>query len=101
MPILRDPHNEEAAILLTLADFRGKRVLEVGCGDGRLTWAYAALAADVVGIDPEAERIAAADVAAPPELRDRLRFLASGIEAFAGSSADSQFDIIVFSWSLC
>jgi SAM-dependent methyltransferase len=36
-----------------LVDVRGKRVLEMGCGDGRFTFLYADDAAYVLGIDPK------------------------------------------------
>ncbi|HZY41350.1 MAG TPA: class I SAM-dependent methyltransferase, partial [Anaerolineae bacterium] len=55
-----DPEDTETAALLDFADFTGKRVLEIGCGDGRLTWRYAAGAAHVTAIDPDADDIAIA-----------------------------------------
>ena len=36
-----DPEGAELAALGKLVDFAGLHVLEVGCGDGRLTWRYA------------------------------------------------------------
>jgi ubiquinone/menaquinone biosynthesis C-methylase UbiE len=39
---------------------RGKRVLDIGCGDGRLALGFAPLATRVDGIDPDPEAIAAA-----------------------------------------
>ncbi len=36
MNIRIDPENNETRALFDLADFRGQRVLEIGCGDGRL-----------------------------------------------------------------
>jgi len=41
MVIRTDPENNETRALFDLADFKSKRVLEIGCGDGRLTWRYA------------------------------------------------------------
>ncbi len=38
----------------------GERILDIGCGDGRLTAVIAASGADVVGIDASAEQVAAA-----------------------------------------
>ena len=36
----------------TLVDLGGAEVLEIGCGDGRLTWRYAERAAYVTAIEP-------------------------------------------------
>ena len=50
MTIRSDPENSEIRALFDLVDFCGKHVLEIGCGDGRLTWRYAEAAAHVTGI---------------------------------------------------
>ena len=39
-----------------LVDVAGKRVLEMGCGDGRFTFLYAHDAAYVLGVDPKRQR---------------------------------------------
>jgi ubiquinone/menaquinone biosynthesis C-methylase UbiE len=45
MPIRLDPEGNEPATLFDFAgSFTGQRVLEIGCGDGCLTWLYAGLA---------------------------------------------------------
>jgi predicted RNA methylase len=78
--------------------FSGLRVLELGCGDGRLTWRYAGPAEEVLGIDPDEEAIAAARAATPRELRDRVCFeVASPVEREAPRD---HFDLAFFSWSL-
>jgi cyclopropane fatty-acyl-phospholipid synthase-like methyltransferase len=41
MKIRIDPENNELRALIKIADFKEKHVLEIGCGDGRLTWRYA------------------------------------------------------------
>ncbi len=33
-----DPEDTEITVIHELVDFSGADVLEVGCGDGRLTW---------------------------------------------------------------
>jgi predicted RNA methylase len=82
MPIQLDPEDSETTALLAYADFTNKRVLEIGCGDGRLTWRYAEHAAQVIAIDPEKDRIEAAIKDTPEYLKDRVEFLVSGIEEF-------------------
>ena len=73
-PTSVDPDGAELAALAQLVDFSGLRVLELGCGDGRLTRRYAGPAEEVLGIDPDEEAIAAARASTPRELRDRVRF---------------------------
>ena len=41
MTIRTDPEGNETATLFDLVDLDGAEVLEIGCGDGRLTWRYA------------------------------------------------------------
>jgi 2-polyprenyl-3-methyl-5-hydroxy-6-metoxy-1,4-benzoquinol methylase len=95
--LLKDAGGAEAAALATLGDFGNKRVLEIGCGDGRLTWLYAAQAQSVLGIDPEEEEIAAARSATPPELAERVRFEVGTAEDLSKTAA---FEVAFLSWSL-
>jgi len=94
---VKDPEGAEVEALAALADFGGKRVLEVGCGDGRLTWLYAHEAASVLGIDPEEEPIEVARKAPPPELGDRVRFEVGKAEDLSKTAV---FDVAFLSWSL-
>ena len=93
-----DPEGIEPAALAEFVDLRGKRVLEVGSGDGRLTWRYADVAGEVVGVDPDAERIAAARAATPPALAGRVRFEAMDVVELARPRV--RFDIALLAWSL-
>jgi predicted RNA methylase len=88
MSIQLDPEDSETTALLDYADFTNKRVLEIGCGDGRLTWRYAEQAAQVMAIDPKADQIEAAIKETPEHLKDRVTFLASGIEDFSLAKAE-------------
>ncbi len=101
MTIRADPENNETRALFDLAVFEGKRVLEIGCGDGRLTWRYAGRAAHVTAIDPFAEGIRRANENLPPELRDRVEFHNAAFEDFAAVGRPSTYDIVILSWSLC
>ena len=56
----KDPENNETPALFKIVNFSGQRVLEIGCGNGRVTWRYAGQAAHVTGIDPDDKQIALA-----------------------------------------
>ena len=99
MTVRVDPENNETHALLDLANFTGKRVLEVGCGDGRLTWRYADWAEHVIAIDPKADAIKRARENLPEELNGRVEFHQFAFEDFSASSEPSSFDSIIFAWS--
>jgi magnesium-protoporphyrin O-methyltransferase len=84
-----------------MVDFSNKHVLEIGCGDGRLTWRYADKAAHVTAIEPSAEQVALARENLPNNLRGRVDFHAATLEDFAANSAPSVFDLVILSYSLC
>ena len=65
----RDEDGVEAAAIAALVPLEGKRVLEVGCGNGRLTALAASRAASVYSFDPSAETVAAARAALTSEQR--------------------------------
>ncbi len=93
-----DPEGEHIAALHRLADFRDQRVLELGCGDGRLTLGVAAEAASVLAFDPDAESVEQARGFLPAALADRVAYrVASGREI---EIQRASFDLVVFSWSL-
>jgi 2-polyprenyl-6-hydroxyphenyl methylase/3-demethylubiquinone-9 3-methyltransferase len=101
MTITPDPENNETHALLEMVDFSGKHVLEIGCGDGRLTWRYADKAAHVTAIEPGADQIALARENLPGHLQGRIDFHAATLEDFAANSAPSLFDLVILSYSLC
>lgn len=96
-PVL-DPEGAHLAALDRLGDFRGRRVLELGCGDGRLTLGIAQDAASVLAFDPDAEAVQRARRSLPAELAQRVTYqVASGKEI---EIKPHSFDLVVFSWSL-
>ena len=98
MAIRCDPDGFEVfALDAILPDLVGRRVLEVGCGDGRLTRRYARRAGSVYAIDPDSSRIAALE-ADRPEGNVTARAV-----GFLDDDLDlpvAVFDAIIFSWSL-
>ena len=96
-PVL-DPEGAHLAALRRLGDFRDQRVLELGCGDGRLTLGIAQDAARVFAFDPDAEAVERARRFLPVELVDRVTYrVRSGKEI---EIKPHSFDLVVFSWSL-
>jgi 2-polyprenyl-3-methyl-5-hydroxy-6-metoxy-1,4-benzoquinol methylase len=93
-----DPEGAHLAALRRLADFRGRQVIELGCGDGRLTVPVAREAASILAFDPDAEAVERARESLRAELASRVDYrVASGkeLEVERGS-----FDLALFSWSL-
>jgi ubiquinone/menaquinone biosynthesis C-methylase UbiE len=93
-----DPEGSQLAGIRSLASFARKRVLEIGCGDGRLTFGYADDAASVEASDPDADAIGKAAKALPEALRDRVTFNVAS--AFELEVPRSSVDLVFFSWSL-
>jgi ubiquinone/menaquinone biosynthesis C-methylase UbiE len=73
-------------------------VLELGCGDGRLTLGIAEHAAYVLAFDPDAEEVEKARRALQAELGDRVSYRVASGKAL--EIEPNSFDLTVFSWSL-
>jgi ubiquinone/menaquinone biosynthesis C-methylase UbiE len=94
-----DPARLMPQIILKAADFRGAHVLEVGAGDGRLTFQYAAEARSVMAIDTKEPEIrAASQRSTGMQVRGDLRFLCASASALPFSS--EQFGIVLLASSL-
>lgn len=100
MTIRTDPEGNEINALFDLVELEGREVLEIGCGDGRLTWRYAERAAHVTAIEPFEGSITRA--------KERLRethlpveFRHANLDEFAADTGPEAFDIALLSWSLC
>jgi len=99
MPILLDPEENESHALFDLPiAWTGSTVLEIGSGDGRLTWRFANRVVRVVAIEPDAEKhkIALAD---RPGGFEHVEFLNLGLDEFVKQNKE-KFDIAILSWSL-
>jgi len=101
MTVRQDPENNEILALRNIVDFRDASVLEIGCGDGRLTWRYAQEAANVTAIDPFEPSIRRAKENTPAKLRHIVKFDDVGFEDFAAQARSHAFDLTILAWALC
>lgn len=94
----KDPEGFERKKLLDYANVAGSRVLEIGCGEGRLTWKYAAASHLTVGLDPDQNALRVAHADSPPALHGRVHF--AGASAYHLPFPKATFDIAILAWSL-
>ncbi len=93
-----DPEGVEKRVLDNLIQFAESDVLEVGCGDGRMTWGFANTARSVLALDPDNSAIAVARAQTTDALMDKLTFQVADITKI--TLPRYTFDIAVFSWSM-
>ena len=92
--MLRDPENIESQFLHNLLGPSAGTVLEVGCGDGRLTAELAKISDNILGLEPD------------PASIEKARYLEGGRVRFIQGSgheipaSKDSFDTVVFSLSL-
>lgn len=98
MSVSKDPEQNETKQLRKFVEFAGKRVLEIGCGEGRLTWRYAASADHVIGIDPDRDALRVATVDRSSDLEDKVTFVNAQAEHLPFHK--EKFDIALLAWSL-
>ena len=99
MSILIDPEENESHALSNLPiAWTGSSVLEIGSGDGRLTWRYADRVAHVIAIKPDAgkHKIALANRLSRFK---HVEFLNLGLDEFVQQNKE-RFDLALLSWSL-
>lgn len=78
--------------------FRGKDVLDIGAGTGRLSRLIAPLARSVVGLDPDVDAIGEARKDARADGARNVRFAVAPAQELG--VAPGSFDTAIFSWSL-
>jgi len=98
MTFYKDPEQNETKQLHKMANFTRKRVLEIGCGEGRLTWRYASAPLSTIGIDPDHTALRVASVDRPSNLTKKTHF--SNAQAEHLPFHKETFDIAILAWSL-
>jgi 2-polyprenyl-3-methyl-5-hydroxy-6-metoxy-1,4-benzoquinol methylase len=98
MPLIVDPEQNEIRALERVADWHGKKVIEIGCGDGRLTLRLAGLGARVHAFDRNAELVRTAQENLPGRLKQYISYHVAVVEHLDLTS--ELFDLAVFAWSL-
>ena len=98
MAVRLDPEEAETRAIHHLIDFGGTDVLQIGCGDGRMTWLFAHETASVLAIDPEEAKIAIANERTPDALRSLVSFQVADLCVV--DLPEAAYDVAVFSWSL-
>jgi 2-polyprenyl-3-methyl-5-hydroxy-6-metoxy-1,4-benzoquinol methylase len=93
-----DIERTQITAIRRLASFQDRRVLEIGCGDGRFTRDIAREARSVHASDPDAAEVAKAVAAHPPDLPGVVTY---DVAACADLDVDPcSIDLVFFSWSL-
>lgn len=92
------PEGFELRLIERFVSLSRKRVLEIGCGDGRLTFQYASMASSVLAVDPD--RLSIDDAIAERDARGipNVDFRIGSIEGL--SERGAPFEVALFSWSL-
>ena len=98
MTVQKDTAHNETKYIHQLADFKDKRVLEIGCGEGRLTWQYARAPHSTLGLDSDHQALRVARADSPHDLRSNIRFVCASAEHIP--FAKETFDLAVLAWSL-
>lgn len=94
----RDPAHTETQYLHAVADFTNKNILEIGTGNGRLTWRYADLCQSVVAVDINHTALVEAQASCPPKFCSKISFVHSQAQQLP--LAAHRFEGAILAWSL-
>ena len=97
MTVQKDRERNETKHLHKFADFTEKRVLEIGCGEGRLTWQYAKETRVTFATDLDADALRVATIDRPADLESRVYFSVAKSEQLPFSK--ETFDLAILAWS--
>lgn len=89
----QDIHDRTKAELLRAATWERQRVIEIGCGDGRMSALLASLGCQLTAVDPDESSLVSARAAVPG-----VRFLQASGDGLPFEAAS--FDLAVFTLSL-
>jgi ubiquinone/menaquinone biosynthesis C-methylase UbiE len=98
MPLQKDPEGVETRQLLQAVEFSKRSILEIGCGDGRLTWRYAPFAQRIMAIDTDAPALQQALKACQPKIKKKTAFICA--DSISLPFRQGTFDIAILSWTL-
>jgi ubiquinone/menaquinone biosynthesis C-methylase UbiE len=99
MALIIDPAKDEIRALKAVIDWRGKRVLEVGCGNGRLTLRLASLGpSKIEALEPDASLIHSARKNLPKHYSGKIHYQIGSTNQL--KYPNDTFDVVVFSWVL-
>ena len=98
MTLHKDPERSESKYLHRFADFTSRRVLEVGCGEGRMTWQYARATPMTIGVDLDLDSLRIARVDRSSDLEKKVHFSCVASEYLPFSK--ETFDLAILAWSL-
>ena len=97
MDVQKDPERNETKFLRDYAEPAGKGILEIGSGEGRLTWRYAASARRITGIDLDRAALRVATIERPSDMENAAGFVQA--DAAHLPFASEAFDLTILAWS--
>jgi ubiquinone/menaquinone biosynthesis C-methylase UbiE len=96
--LLRPPPADELREYGGIGLIRRKRVIDIGCGDGRMALGCAPYASEVFGVDPDPSAIRLARVKARELAATNAHFKVGVAQELP--FADQHFDVVILSWTL-
>lgn len=79
-------------------DLRGKRVADIGAGEGRLALGAAHKARSVLAVDPDRGALARGRAEAKRQGISNVKFSEGAAQSLR--LTDASFDVVIFSWTL-
>jgi ubiquinone/menaquinone biosynthesis C-methylase UbiE len=98
MSLQKDTDRNEIKYLRKFVDLKDKRVLEIGCGEGRRTWQYAEETHSTFAVDVDHDGLRVARVDRPFDLTEKVQLACCESEHLP--FAKEKFDIAILAWSL-